>query len=132
MLRALAVEMYARRTVHAPYRSAVCRRHRRAAALGATGEAVLAAWGVLADGHKILLHLVPMSNEDTASCREFFQDMRRRGLLDPLVISDGALGLIRAIEECFPRPARQRCLAHELRNLQSKVPEDQWAVISPR
>jgi transposase-like protein len=73
-----------------------------------------------------------MSNEDTASCREFFQDMRRRGLLDPLVISDGALGLIRAIEECFPRPARQRCLAHELRNLQSKVPEDQWAVISPR
>src|SRR5262249_45204138 len=53
--------------------------------------------------------------------------MRRRGLPDPLlVISDGAPGLIPAIEECFPRSARQRCLAHKLRNLQSKVPEDQW------
>jgi transposase-like protein len=41
-------------------------------------------------------------------------------------VSDGAPGLIRAIEECFPRSARQRCLAHKLRNLQSKVPEDQW------
>ena len=75
----------------------------------------------------MLLHLAPGSEEDTASCREFFQDMRRRGLPDPLlVISDGAPGLIRAIEECFPRSARQRCLAHKLRNLQSKVPEDQW------
>jgi len=75
----------------------------------------------------VLLHLAPGSEEDTASCREFFQDMRRRGLPDPLlVISDGAPGLIRAIEECFPRSARQRCLAHKLRNLQSKAPEDQW------
>jgi transposase-like protein len=32
----------------------------------------------------------------------------RRGLPDPLlVISDGTPGLIRAIEECFPRSARQ-------------------------
>jgi putative transposase len=101
--------------------------------LGQPREAVLAAWGVLADGHKVLLHLAPGSKEDTASCREFFQDMRRRGLPDPLlVISDGAPGLIRAIEECFPRSARQRCLAHKLRNLQSKVPEDQWPEFKAR
>jgi putative transposase len=86
--------------------------------LGQPREAVLAAWGVLADGHKVLLHLAPGSKEDTASCREFFQDLRRRGLPDPLlVVCDGARGLIRAIEECFPRSARQRCLAHKLRNL---------------
>jgi transposase-like protein len=90
-------------------------------------EAVLAAWGVLADGHKVLLHLAPGSKEDTASYREFFQDLRRRGLPDPLlVVSDGAPGLIRTIEECFPRSVRQRCLAHKLRNLQSRMPEDQW------
>ena len=84
--------------------------------LGQPREAVLAAWGVLADGYKVLLHLAPGSKEDTASCREFFQDMRRRGLPDPLlVISDGAPGLIRAIEECFPRSARQRCLAGSLK-----------------
>ena len=40
--------------------------------------------------------------------------------------SDGAPGMIRAIEECLPRTARQRCLAHKVRNLQSKVPEDLW------
>ncbi len=95
--------------------------------LGQPREAVLAAWGILSDGKKALLHLAPGTKEDTASCKEFFQDLRRRGLPDPpLVVSDGAPGVIRAIEECFPRSARQRCLAHKTRNLQSKVPEDQW------
>ena len=59
--------------------------------------------------------------------------MRRRGLPDPLlIVSDGAPGLIRAIEECFPRSARQRCLAHKGRNLQSKMPEDQWPEFKAR
>jgi transposase-like protein len=57
----------------------------------------------------VLLHLAAGTKEDTASCREFFQDLRRRGLADPLlVVSDGAAGAIRAIEKCFPRSARQR------------------------
>ena len=95
--------------------------------LGQPREAVLAAWGILADGKKALLHLAPGTKEDTASCREFFQDMGRRGLPDPLlVVSDGAPGVIRALEECFPRALRQRCLAHKMRNLQSKVPDDIW------
>lgn len=101
--------------------------------LGQPREAVLAAWGILADGQKALLHLAPGTKEDTASCREFFQDLRRRGLPDPLlVVSDGAPGVIRAIEECFPRSLRQRCLAHKMRNLQSKVPEDVWPEFKAR
>ena len=72
--------------------------------LGQPREAVLAAWGILADGNKALLHLAPGSKEDTASCREFFQELRRRGLPDALLVaSDGAPGMIRAIEECLPR-----------------------------
>jgi len=73
--------------------------------LGQPREAVLAAWGILADGKKALLHLASGTKEDTASCREFFQDLRRRGLPDPLlVVSDGAPGVIRAIEAlCVPR-----------------------------
>jgi transposase-like protein len=43
--------------------------------LGQPREAVLAAWGVLADGHRVLLHLAPGSKEDTASSREFFHDL---------------------------------------------------------
>lgn len=101
--------------------------------LGQPREAVLAAWGVIADGNKVLLHLAPGTKEDTASCREFFHDMRRRGLSDPLlIISDGAPGLIRAIEECFPRSARQRCLVHKMRNLQCKVPEPFWPEFKAR
>ena len=101
--------------------------------LGQPREAVLAAWGILADGKKALLHLAPGTKEDTASCKEFFHDMRRCGLPDPLLVaSDGAPGLIRAIEECLPRSVRQRCLAHKMRNLQSKVPEDVWPEFKAR
>ncbi|HEX9382763.1 MAG TPA: transposase [Gemmatimonadaceae bacterium] len=52
---------------------------------------------------------------------------------DPLlVVTDGAPGLIRAVETCFPRAQRQRCLVHRLRNLRSKAPESQWPEIAIR
>jgi transposase-like protein len=41
-------------------------------------------------------------------------------------------GLIRAVETCFPRALRQRCLVHRLRNLRSKAPESQWPEIALR
>jgi transposase-like protein len=102
--------------------------------LGQPREAVLAAWGILADGKKALLRLAPGTKEDTASCREFFQDMRRRGPPDPLLVaSDGAPGLIRAIEECLPRSIRQRCWRTRCETCKAKacpresgVPENLW------
>jgi putative transposase len=100
---------------------------------GLPREAVLAAWGIGEDGRKVLLHLMAGSKEDTETVRAFFQDMRGRGLGDPLlVVSDGAPGVIRAIEECFPRSARQRCLAHRMRNLAVKVPADLWPEFKAR
>ncbi len=94
---------------------------------GQRREAVLCAWGITVEGQKVLLHLSPGGKEDTESCRAFFQDLKRRGLGDPLLVAtDGAPGLIRAVEECFPRSARGRCLAHRMRNLQSKVPDADW------
>jgi putative transposase len=100
---------------------------------GQPREAVIAAWGIGADGRKVLLHLMAGSKEDTETMRAFFQDMRARGLGDPLiVVSDGAPGVIRAIEECFPRSARQRCLAHRMRNLAVKVPSDLWPELKAR
>jgi transposase-like protein len=36
------------------------------------------------------------------------------------------------IETCFPRSARQRCLARRMRNLAAKVPEDQWPEVKAR
>ena len=64
---------------------------------------------------------------DAETVTAFFEDMKRRGLNDPLLVtSDGAPGIIKAIEVCFPRASRQRCLAHRMRNLAVKVPEDVW------
>jgi len=94
---------------------------------GAKREPVLAAWGYTVEGRRVLLHLMAGSKEDAETVTAFFEDMKLRGLGDPLlVISDGAPGIIKAIEVCFPRAARQRCLAHRMRNLASKVPEDVW------
>src|SRR5215510_1473898 len=100
---------------------------------GMPREAGLCAWGITEDGGKVLLHLAPGTKEDTASCTAFFQDLKRRGLPDPLLaVTDGAPGLIRAVETCFPRALRQRCLVHRLRNLRSKAPERQWPEIAIR
>jgi putative transposase len=100
---------------------------------GQKREAVLAAWGIGADGRKVLLALMAGSKEDVETVRAFFQDLRARGLGDPLlVVSDGAPGIIRAIEEGFPRSARQRCLAHRMRNLAIKVSADLWPEFKAR
>ena len=79
---------------------------------GAKREPVLAAWGFTIEGRRVLLHMMAGSKEDAETVTAFFEDMKRRGLNDPLLVtSDGAPGIIKAIEVCFPRAARQRCLA---------------------
>jgi putative transposase len=94
---------------------------------GAKREPVLAAWGFTIEGRRVLLHMMASSKEDAETVTAFFEDMKRRGLTEPLLVtSDGAPGIIKAIEVCFPRAARQRCLAHRMRNLAAKVPEDVW------
>ncbi|MGH8223988.1 MAG: IS256 family transposase [Woeseiaceae bacterium] len=101
--------------------------------LGQPREAVLAAWGITSAGNKILLGLAPGTKEDTVSCREFLRDLKARRLADPLLVAtDGAPGLIRAVQEVFPRSLRQRCLAHKIRNLQCKVPEESWREVKAR
>jgi putative transposase len=100
---------------------------------GQRREPVLAAWGFTSEGRKVLLHLMAGSKEDAETVTAFFQDMRARGLGDPLlVVSDGAPGIIKAIETCFPRSERQRCLAHRMRNLAAKVDEDRWPEFKAR
>ena len=88
-------------------------------------EAVLCAWAITWEGRKVLLHLAPGRKESTECCREFIEEMQRRGLSAPLLVAtDGAAGLIRAVEDCFPAALRQRCLAHKMRNITAKLPED--------
>jgi putative transposase len=50
--------------------------------------------------------------------------MIARGLGAPLlVVADGAPGLIKAVEQCWPASERQHCAVHRVRNLLAKLPE---------
>lgn len=85
-------------------------------------EAILCAWGILATGEKIMLHLSLGNKENYETWKEFFREMLSRGLRVPmLVISDGAPGLTKAIDDCLPESMRQRCIAHKLRNIANKL-----------
>jgi transposase-like protein len=91
---------------------------------GSTTEAVLAAWGVAQDGRKVLLSLSVGHAETYDAWRDFLRDLVRRGLPCPLTITtDGAPGLIQAVERQWPRALRIRCWAHKTRNVLSRVPE---------
>jgi transposase-like protein len=95
-------------------------------------EAILCAWGILATGEKIMLHLSLGNKENYETWKEFFRDMLSRGLRVPmLVISDGAPGLTKAIDDCLPVSQRQRCIAHKLRNISNKLNDEAREDIMP-
>jgi transposase-like protein len=83
---------------------------------GSPAEPVLAAWGITTDGKPAFIGLAPGSGESADAWHDFLQDLKDRGLPCPLLaISDGAPGLIAAIEQAFPKALRQRCLIHRSR-----------------
>ena len=85
---------------------------------GARAEPVLAAWGMTTEGRPVLVGLEPGASESTDAWRSFLNGMVARGLRPPLlVISDGAPGLIAAVELVFPHSLRQRCVIHRARNI---------------
>ena len=89
---------------------------------GARAEPVLCAWGITTDGKPVLLALDGANAESTDACRGFLRDLVTRGLRSPLlVITDGAPGLISAVEQVFAHSLRQRCLVHRARNTLAKV-----------
>lgn len=89
---------------------------------GARAEPVLAAWGIDTEGAPVFVGLAPAATESTDAWADFLADLAARGLRSPImVISDGAPGLIGAIEISFPRALRQRCAIHRARNVLAKV-----------
>jgi transposase-like protein len=97
-----------------------------------TNEAILVAYGIDSEGRKVLLHMDVGNKESYDFCRDFLRNMRKRGLKTPLTVtSDRAPGLIKAIEEIFPRCLRIRCWVHRMRNLSNKLPPELWQMIKP-
>jgi putative transposase len=88
-------------------------------------EAVLVCWCIATDGRKHLLHLGVGNKESEACWTEFFRGMLGRGLrLPTTATSDGAPGLVKAIEVCFPTTLRIRCWFHRLANIRAKLPAE--------
>ena len=93
-------------------------------------EGVLVAWGICRDGQKVLLHMALGNKESYTAWQDFIRNMQGRGLPAPiLVTTDGAPGLIRAVDEAWPNSLRQRCLAHKIRNVIDKVPDNARAEV---
>jgi putative transposase len=93
---------------------------------GAIGKVpVLVAIGVTEAGHRTVLGLQSGDKESASSWREYFKDLKRRGLRTAgvtLGIMDGLPGLERIFKEEFPKAKVQRCQLHVARNVLAKVP----------
>jgi putative transposase len=97
---------------------------------GSPAEPVLAAWGITTDGKPAFIGLAPGSGESTDAWAQFLTDLKERRLASPLlIVSDGAPGLIAAIEQAYPKALRQRCLIHRCRNILAKVPAGMQAEV---
>jgi putative transposase len=103
----------------------------------ASAEPVLAAWGIDTDGKPVFVGLEAAASESGDAWEGFLTGLGERGLACPLlVISDGAAGLIGAVERTMGAALRQRCLVHRARNVLAKVPKnaqaevkaDYWAI----
>jgi putative transposase len=87
-------------------------------------EGVLVAWGFTEQGERVLLSVMLGMRESHEDWLALGRDLIARGLGAPLlVVADGAPGLIKAIEQCWPASDRQRCCVHRARNLYAKLPE---------
>jgi putative transposase len=87
-------------------------------------EGVLVAWGFSEEGERVLLSVMLGMRESHEDWLELGRDLIARGLGAPmLIVADGAPGLIKAIEQCWPASDRQHCVVHRVRNLLAKLPD---------
>lgn len=92
-----------------------------------TRRGVLCCWAICSDGRRVLLDLTLANSESKEAAIDFFQGMVRRGLQPPLTVTtDGAGGLVAAVEATWPRGLRVRCWFHKMQNLRQKVSPDWW------
>ena len=89
------------------------------------------ATGVSGDGHREILGIDVVTSEDGAGWSDFLRGLAARGLSGvKLVISDAHSGLKAAIAEELPGSSWQRCRAHFMRNLLSKVPKSAQGLVA--
>lgn len=93
-------------------------------ASGVKKRLLLCACGITPLGQRELLSFRQASSESEAQWSAFLQDLYNRGLEGKhprLVTTDGCPGLLRALDLVYPYLPRQRCWAHKLRNVGSRL-----------
>ena len=86
-------------------------------------KAFLVALAIKKDGYREIIGFDVVDSEDNYSWLNFFQDLRKRGLKEVMmVISDAHKSIPRATFKTFPAAAWQRCQVHLTRNILDITP----------
>jgi putative transposase len=91
---------------------------------GVKKRLILCVYGITTGGLRELVSFRQATAESEAQWEAFLMDLYKRGLEGKqaqLVITDGCPGLHRALDTVYPYVPRQRCWAHKLRNIASKL-----------
>ena len=102
------------------------------AAIGPQKVVVLTAYGITEEGHRELVDFCQAKGESEADWTRLLQSLYQRGLRGKplqMVTTDGAAGLIAAVDMVYPHVPRQRFLrlrsgqgwVHKLRNVSNKL-----------
>jgi transposase-like protein len=86
-------------------------------------QAVLVLLGVSEDGKKELLAIDSGFSESADVWRAIFEDLRRRGMENPLLtIGDGGLGLWAGLRKVYPDSGAQQCWVHAKKSVLKHLP----------
>ena len=86
---------------------------------------VLVAYGIRLDGKREVIDFRIAKSESERDWTVFLRSLYQRGLKGgslKLIITDGAPGLLAALDMIYPDIDRQRCWVHKLRNVANKLP----------
>ncbi len=88
-------------------------------------KVILVALGVGESGERNLLSFQLAPSESESCWWGFISDLKARGIRSPqLVITDGAAGLIKAVQALYPRSDHQRCGVHKAFEAASRVEDN--------
>ena len=92
--------------------------------LGSRRRPVLVAYAIHANGRREFIHFRVTKSESEQEWTKFLRELFGKGLEGKtlkLVISDGAPGLLLALDAIYPWVKHQRCWVHKMRNLSGKI-----------
>lgn len=94
--------------------------------------AILTVVGMDENNRKQILAVEAAPDESAESYTLLLKNLKRRGLKTPrLIVSDGALGLLKAMSIVMPEACWQRCQVHFMRNIMQSVKHaDKPAIVS--